>query len=169
MSDHRKCHSSRRLLISSASGKTTFYKTHFHPRYQHINQDILKSRDKCLRIAQDTLSAPSPQSVVIDNTNRNRATRALYVALANQLNIPIRVFWFNTSIDLARHNNVYRAFYKPEEERTLLPGTAFSSYASAFERPEMVEGSDELRTVNFVWEGTEQERRLWERYMLETK
>jgi len=91
------------------------------------------------------------------------------VALANQLNIPIRVFWFNTSIDLARHNNVYRAFYKPEEERTLLPGTAFSSYASAFERPEMVEGFDELRTVNSVWEGTEQERRLWERYMLETK
>ena len=155
--------------MRSASGKTTFYKTHFHPRYQHINQDILKSRDKCLRVAQDTLSGPSPQSVVIDNTNRNRATRALYVALANQLNVPIRVFWFNTPIDLARHNNVYRAFYKPEEERTLLPGMAFSGFASAFERPEMGEGFDELRTVNFVWEGTEDDKKLWSRYMLETK
>jgi len=158
-----------RPLTISASGKTTFYKTHFYPRYQHINQDILKSRDRCLRVAQDALSSPTPQSVVIDNTNRNRATRALYVALANQLNVPIRVFWFNTPIELARHNNVYRAFYKPNEERTLLPGMAFSGFASAFERPEAVEGFDELRIVNFVWEGTEEDKRLWNRYMLETK
>jgi bifunctional polynucleotide phosphatase/kinase len=46
---------------------------------------------------------------------------------------------------------------------------AFSGFASSFERPEMGEGFDELRTVNFVWEGTEEEKKLWERYMLETK
>ena len=134
-----------------------------------MNQDTLKSRDKCLRVAEESLSSPKPQSVVIDNTNRNRATRALYVALANKLNVPIRCFHFNTPIELARHNNVYRAFHCPGEGRTLLPGTAFGGFMSAFERPQEDEGFDELRSVNFVWEGDEDQKRLWERYMLEVR
>ena len=40
---------------------------------------------------------------------------------------------------------------------------------SAFERPQEDEGFDELRTVNFVWEGDEDQKRLWERYMLEVR
>jgi bifunctional polynucleotide phosphatase/kinase len=106
---------------------------------------------------------------VIDNTNRNRATRALYVALANQLNVPIRCFYFKTPIELARHNNVYRAFHCPGEGRTLLPGTAFTTYTSAFEPPTEDEGFDELRIVNFVWEGDEVQKNLWMRYMLEVR
>lgn len=51
----------------------------------------------------------------------------------------------------------------------MLPLSAFGSYASAYERPEEDEGFEELRTVNFVWEGSEEQRRLWERYMLEVK
>lgn len=108
---------------------------------------------------------------MVDNTNRNRATRAIWVALASKLNIPIRVFHFNTPIELAKHNNVYRACFAPESEpeRTLLPLSAFGTYVSAFERPEEDEGFDELRTVNFVWEGSEEQKSLWNRYMLEVK
>jgi bifunctional polynucleotide phosphatase/kinase len=91
------------------------------------------------------------------------------VALANKLNIPIRCFYFNTPIELAKHNNVYRAFYCPGEGRTLLPGSAFVSYGRDSERPMEDEGFDELRTVNFVWEGDETQRGLWMRYMLEIK
>lgn len=107
----------------------------------------------------------------MDNTNRNRTTRALWLALASQLNVPCRVFHFNTPIELAKHNNVYRACYAPldEPERTLLPLSAFSTFVGAYERPEMDEGVDELRTVNFVWEGSEEQRQLWNRYMLEVK
>lgn len=152
-----------------ASGKTSFYRRHFSPRYEHINQDLLKSRDKCLRVAEETLLLG--KAIVIDNTNRNRSTRALWVALASKLDVPIRVFHFNTPIELAKHNNVYRALFPPpdEPERTLLPVSAFGMFSSAFERPEMDEGFDELRTVNFVWEGTEEQREIWNRYMLEPK
>lgn len=155
--------------LDSASGKTSFYRRYFSPRYEHINQDLLKSREKCLRVAEDFLSKGKP--VVIDNTNRNRATRSLWVALANKLDVSIRVFWFNTPLDLARHNNVYRACFAPpdEPERGMLPLSAFATYGSAFERPEMDEGFEELRTVNFVWEGTEEQRAIWNRYMLELK
>ena len=74
-------------------------------------------------------------------------------------------------IDLAKHNNMYRACYAPPEEpeRTLLPLTAFGTFVTALEKPEMDEGFDEIRVVNFVWEGTEEQRRLWNRYMLEVK
>jgi bifunctional polynucleotide phosphatase/kinase len=70
---------------------------------------------------------------------------------------------------LAKHNDVYRAFYCPDEKRTLLPGSAFVSYERDYERPTEDEGFDELRTVDFVWEGDESQRRLWERYVLEVK
>jgi bifunctional polynucleotide phosphatase/kinase len=128
---------------------------------------IYKSRDKCLRVAEDSLSLYS--SVVIDNTNRNKATRALYIALANKLIIPIRCFYYNTPIELAKCNNVYRASHCPKEGRTLLPGSAFVSYGRDYERPTEDEGFDKLRTVNSVWEGDETQRELWMRYMLEIK
>jgi bifunctional polynucleotide phosphatase/kinase len=66
---------------------------------------------------------------------------------------------------------MYRAVYAPEDEpeRTLLPATAFTSYASMFEKPELEEGFDEIRGVNFVWEGTEEQKRKWWRWMLEVK
>lgn len=158
--------SSRR---SRASGKTSFYRRYFAPRYEHVNQDLLKSRDKCLSVAEKCLS--TGQSVVVDNTNRNRATRSLYVALASKLDVPIRAFYFNVSVDLAKHNNMYRACYGPadEPERTLLPLTAFGTFATALEKPEKDEGFDEIRVVNFVWEGTEEQKKLWNRYMLEVK
>jgi bifunctional polynucleotide phosphatase/kinase len=34
-------------------GKTSFYQTHFYPAgYVHVNQDVLKTRDKCVRAVE---------------------------------------------------------------------------------------------------------------------
>jgi bifunctional polynucleotide phosphatase/kinase len=46
---------------------------------------------------------------------------------------------------------------------------AFASYAGDLEEPKMEEGFDEIRRVNFRWEGTEEQRRKWDMYMLEVK
>lgn len=93
-----------------------------------MNQDTLKTRDKCLDLVRDTLrlgeggcvvgkSAPRcdlrrvvEASVDSDNTNRDKPTRALYVQIARQLRIPIRCFFFTAGFALARHNNAYRAW-----------------------------------------------------------
>lgn len=87
--------------------------------------------------------------------------------LANRLQLSIRVFHFLCPVDLARHNNVYRAIYGPKDEqrRELLPFTAFSGYVGQFEQPELGEGFDEIKMVNFVWEGTDEQRKLWDLYM----
>ncbi|WVW80807.1 polynucleotide kinase 3'-phosphatase [Kwoniella bestiolae CBS 10118] len=153
-----------------ASGKSSFFRKHFASEgYEHINQDLLGSRDKCLRVAEQFLAGGT--KVVVDNTNRNRETRAHWVRLAGKLNVPIRLFHFLCPLELAKHNNVYRACYGPADEptRTLLPALAFNSYASAFEKPSIDEGFDEVRGVNFHFEGSEEQRRKWDMYMLELK
>lgn len=54
----------RLLYCCRASGKTSFFKKHFAPRgYEHINQDLMGRREKCLIAAEASLA--SGKSVVI--------------------------------------------------------------------------------------------------------
>lgn len=71
-----------------ASGKTSFFRRHFKS-YQHINQDTLKTRDRCVKVAREHVS--KGQAVIIDNTNRDKATRRVYLELAKELGVPIRL------------------------------------------------------------------------------
>jgi len=121
-----------------------------------------------------TYRAPHPSLSLIltyepntDNTNRNKVTRAKYVDVATQLGVPIRCFHFSASLELAMHNNIYRAYFAPlaqgeQKRRKLLPSSAFYSFKSAFEPPTLDEGFNEIKTVNWIFEGTDEERRLWD-------
>ncbi|CAD6573099.1 MAG: hypothetical protein TREMPRED_000722 [Tremellales sp. Tagirdzhanova-0007] len=156
-----------------AAGKTSFFRKHFAHRYGHVNQDMLRSREKCLAVAEELLV--SGRSAVVGkfscshNTNRNRETRAHWIRLAARLNVPIRLFHFLCPIELAKHNNMYRACYASPDEpvRELLPGSAFSGYVGQFEAPTLGEGFDQIRGVNFVFEGDDVQRRKWDMWMLE--
>ncbi|UOH79766.1 polynucleotide kinase 3'-phosphatase [Cryptococcus neoformans] len=149
-----------------ASGKSSFFRKHFQPAgYVHVNQDTLRTREKCLNVAEQAVKGG--KSVVIDNTNRNRETRAYWVALASKLNVPIRLFHFLCPPELAKHNNLYRAYYPPPDEPTrgLLPHIAFAGFETAFEEPKAEEGFKEVRMVNFHWEGSEEQRKKWDMYI----
>lgn len=78
-----------------------------------------------------------------------------------------RLFNFAVSAELAHHNNAYRAFYGPADEpaRDMLPGLAVNSFVAAYEAPDAAEGFAELRTVNFVWDGSDEQKAKWMRYM----
>lgn len=100
----------------------------------HVNQDTLGSRPKCLKAAEEALKTgkscvvgalsllPSPcvgmKRPSPDNTNRDTATRKLYVALAKKVGVPARCFLFEGSMDLAWHNNLYRAYNQPPSNGT---------------------------------------------------
>jgi len=66
------------------------------------------------------------------------------------------------------HNEMYREYYAPKGEphHAPVPHLAFAQYKQAYEKPEKKEGYEEVRTVNFVWEGDEAQRKLWDRYLL---
>lgn len=49
-------------------GKSSFYRRHFEPNgYLHINQDILKRREKCIQAVEDALKAG--QSCVVGESS----------------------------------------------------------------------------------------------------
>lgn len=153
-----------------ALGKTSFYRAHFSSAgYVHVNQDILRTRDKCIKVVEETIK--DGQSCVVDNTNRDAATRKHYVDLAKKHNVPIRCFLFNGTFELAWHNNLYRAFNLPDSvasivpKRDLLPYNAFTSFRASYEEPKLDEGFQEVRQVNWVFEGSDEERRRWNMWL----
>ncbi|KAL8978851.1 MAG: hypothetical protein Q9205_005670 [Flavoplaca limonia] len=136
---------------SPASGKSTFYRKHLQPLgYQRVNQDTLKTRDKCVKVASDFLLEGT--SVAIDNTNADRETRRVWVQLAQRFKIPIRCVYFTAPAKLCEHNDAVRAIagnrFNPEK-RVILPHTAFSSFASRFKQPEVDEGFQDVVPVQF--------------------
>ncbi|KAF1804956.1 polynucleotide kinase 3 phosphatase-domain-containing protein [Mucor lusitanicus] len=146
-----------------ASGKSSFVKKHLVPKgYEYVNQDTLKTRDKCIAACQTALN--QKKSVVIDNTNPDRATRALYIKLAQNANVPIRCFYFGDNEELSQHNNYYRAVHKPEEKRDVLSSIAFRTFKSKLQEPATVEGFEEVKRINFVFDGPDNEREAWQRW-----
>ncbi|TEB36065.1 PNK3P-domain-containing protein [Coprinellus micaceus] len=145
-------------------GKTSFYQKHFKSAgYVHINQDTLKTRQKCVKAVEEAVK--EGRSCVVDNTNRDKATRKFYVDLARKEGISVRCFHFAGSVELAWHNNLYRAFAQPlaetEVRRELIPYTAYITFKDGFEEPNANEGFAEVRRVNFVFDGTEEQRKRW--------
>lgn len=93
---------------SPGAGKSTFYWKHLEPLgYQRINQDILKTREKCLKVAQQHLE--NGQSVAIDNTNADADVRGKWIELASKLSVPIRCVHFTATTELCEHNDAVRA------------------------------------------------------------
>lgn len=128
-----------------ASGKTFLFQRVFAPaHYVHVNQDALRTRDKCLHVVADTIAAG--QSCVVDNTNRDRATRKHYIELARQTGARIRCVYFDVPKHVCVHNNHFRAHHGPsadhESKREILPFTAIDSWFKQVQPPGRSEGFD---------------------------
>lgn len=92
------------MVGSPGSGKTFFSKTYLESSgYVHVNRDTLKTWQKCVKLAQQSVSKKI--SVVVDNTSPDKESRARYINIGKELNVPVRAFWMNVSLDHAKHNN----------------------------------------------------------------
>lgn len=151
-----------------ASGKTFLYNRVFAPaHYVHVNQDTLRTRDKCLRVVRDTIEAG--QSCVVDNTNRDRATRKLYIDLARMLDARIRCIYFDVPKHVCVHNNHFRAHHGPtndqEPKRTILPYTAIEGWFKDRQPPKRQEGFDaEVVRVVWGWSGDAEVEKRYQMY-----
>ncbi|KAI4199384.1 MAG: hypothetical protein LQ350_004673 [Teloschistes chrysophthalmus] len=136
---------------SPAAGKSSFFWKHLQPLgYERINQDQLKTRDKCVKVASNYLTDRIP--VAIDNTNADRETRAVWIQLAETSKMPIRCVYFTAGPKLCEHNDTVRAIagdnFNPEQRR-ILPHSAFSSFAARFKPPKEEEGFQDIVRVGF--------------------
>ncbi|SPO27344.1 related to bifunctional polynucleotide phosphatase/kinase [Ustilago trichophora] len=151
-----------------ASGKTHLYHRLFAPaNYVHVNQDTLRTREKCLGVVSDTISCST--SCVVDNTNRDRATRKLYIDLARNLDVSIRCIYFDVPKSVCVHNNHFRAHFGPtnknEIKRPLLPFKAIQSWFNDTQVPQRKEGfSAEVVRVVWGWDGDQVVKERYQMY-----
>ena len=89
---------------------------------------------------------------VSDNTNADAETRAVWIALAHKLTVPIRCVHLTTPAKLCEHNDTVRALshssFNPEK-RSILPHAAFASFASRFKEPRLNEGFQDIIHMEF--------------------
>ncbi|CAK7270825.1 DNA kinase/phosphatase Pnk1 [Sporothrix epigloea] len=149
------------------AGKSTFARLHMEPLgFERVNQDTLKSKDRCIKRAAALLQ--SGKSVVIDNTNPDPGSRALWMGLGKKQNVLVRCVWFKMSPAICEHNEAVRSQNKSlnPDNREPLPRIAFNSYFSRFQEPKASEGFSDIIEVAFTFSGTEEDYALWGTYWL---
>jgi len=134
------------LVGRPASGKSTFTKKNLLSHgYVHVNQDTLKTKEKCIKVALE--SVENGKSVVVDNTNPSTDVRKAYVDIAKKKGIPIRCLFFQTDPELSQHLNFYRE--KVEGTRRV-PDIGFNQFKSKFQEPTTAEGFSEVIRINWI-------------------
>lgn len=116
------------------SGKSTVVLNTFGhlDRYMIINGDEVKTVAKMLKLGKSALEAS--KSVVFDATNGTKERRALYIALAKELNVPVRCIHVNTTMEEAIERNNAR------EREKGVPKLAYYTYRKRFQQPTEDEG-----------------------------
>ncbi|KAF3281245.1 hypothetical protein TWF970_002407 [Orbilia oligospora] len=150
------------------SGKSTLTRKYLVPLgYERINQDILKTKDKCIKAAQGFLK--EGESVVIDATNSSRDTRAVWKGVADKVKgATFRCIYLTTSETLCYHNDGARAYSGMKslnpENRTSVGSMAFRTFKSKFQEPHVNEGFKDITVVDFEFRGTDAEFDVWKRH-----
>jgi bifunctional polynucleotide phosphatase/kinase len=145
-----------------ASGKSTFAKRYLVPNgYVHINQDTLKTKQKCFKAVEEALAAG--KSVVVDNTNPGPDIREEYIEIAKEKGVPVRCFWFQTPLELAKHLNMYRELITNGDHEHV-SRIAYAVYKKNFKEPKTSEGFTEVKKINFVphFENKEAEHQFYQ-------
>ena len=79
------------------------------------------------------------KSIILDATHSNKKKRQIFIEIAQQESIPIRLIHLTTSIEEAMHRNLHRT--KP------VPKIALYLYRKKFEKPEKSEGLYEIINI----------------------
>jgi len=130
------------------SGKSTFWQNNLKD-YVHVNNDTLKTKQKCQKVAEEAVS--TGKSVVIDNTNPGKATRQEYIKIAKNHNYTVRCFFFNLTKDMAFHLNELR--YVNKERKHLsghVPDMPIHKWFKDLEVPTKAEGFECVEEIEPV-------------------
>lgn len=154
------------LLVGfPGSGKSFFSHNYLKKAgYEIINRDTLKTQQKCISNLETVIA--NKRSCVIDSTNPDVESRKRYTSVAKQLKVPIRCFFFTTTYDQAKHNNIFRELTDSTHQK--IPEMVFNMYKKNFHEPTKKEGFSEVIRVNFVpkFKDSESET-LYKMYLVE--
>jgi len=115
-----------------ASGKSTIA-TSVLAHYHRADGDKLKTAKAMIKDAEQYIAT---QSVVFDSTAGTKAKRAEFMKFAQKHDLPVRVIWVQTPIEVAMERNKQRA----AEGGPKIPDVVFYVYRKNFEEPTEIEG-----------------------------
>lgn len=126
------------------SGKSSFVNSRY-PHATIINQDILKTKSKCMNLYKSSLKS-NINLIIIDNTNPSVSVRKEYIDLAKSHDYKLVCFNFLTSKELSKHNNYYRAH---TTNIKVVPTIAYNIYGKKFNNPSIGESFDKIYDIEF--------------------
>jgi predicted kinase len=133
-----------------ASGKSTFYRTHFATTHVLVSKDLMpnnKQRSQHqFQLIEAALQAGS--SVVVDNTNPTLADRAELVQLGRTYNAEIVGYYFMPEVSQSLARN------KQRTGKEKVPDIAIFATMKRFVNPTYEEGFDRLFYVSANDDGT---------------
>ena len=147
------------LMGLQASGKSTFYRTHFATTHEHVSKDLLlKSKNKNKDQKQAELierAFQEQRSVVIDNTNATKQDRLLLIELGRRYDATIIGYYFQPDVSSSRKYN------KQRTGKAQVPEKAIFITAHKFTPPSYDDGFDRLYYIHIAEDSTV-EKPEWE-------
>lgn len=120
-------------------GQNETYQSHQRPKCLKVAKEYLES-GKSVAVGMPPLQnlghedktfwEPTLLTISTDNTNADPETRAHWVNLAKELEVPIRCIHFNAAADLCRHNNAARAANRDLVRNLKSPSPGMTLYPS---------------------------------------
>jgi predicted kinase len=127
-----------------ASGKTTYYRSHFADTHVHVSKDLMPNArrrdDRQEQAITDALE--SGRSAVVDNTNPSPVVRAPLIALGRQHGARIIAYYFETAVKDCLVRNRQR------EGKARVPDVAIFVTSKKLVPPAVSEGFDEVHVVS---------------------
>lgn len=126
-----------------ASGKSTFYRTHFSATHAYISKDLLRNNKRPARRQQQLIedALQSGRSIVVDNTNPTREDRAPLIVLGHQYAAQVIGYYFEVQLKRSIERNNLRT----GKER--VPPVAIFTTLKKLTLPMLEEGFDQLYCV----------------------
>ncbi|CAI2367772.1 unnamed protein product [Moneuplotes crassus] len=130
------------------SGKSTFWKNYLKD-YVRVNNEILKTKQKCIEAARKILK--EGKSCVVDNTNPKIETRSDYISIAEEFKVPCRAFYYNTDKNICMHNNEQRSINPNRNHLSKkTPRLIINVFFKNCVVPTQSEGFTEVKVINFI-------------------
>jgi len=135
---------------SPGSGKTNLYHNYLKKLgYEHVNQDQLKTEQKCVKVATEHLS--QARNVAIDSTNPTKLKRKVFIDLAKKMGATIRCFFFKMEKNVVFHLNNLRSINKFRTNYTKgVADVIIHTWFKNLDEPKVNEGFDEVHEILFV-------------------
>jgi len=130
------------------SGKSTLWRNHFSD-YVRVNNDTLKTKAKCLKVAEEGLK--DGKSVIIDNTNPTVAARKEYIELAKKYKYPVRAFRFQVEKPVCFHLDELRCYNVHRDHESGNVGKMpIHKWFKDLQEPTKDEGFSSVEKVNLI-------------------